>query len=86
MYPQLEYYYRNREKILKKHRDIANKNSKYNEECGVAKKSKGGGRPLTLNPINLMEDYEKLKIKKTDYVSKKNTLKVTKGNYLIDFT
>jgi|9_EtaG_2_1085328.scaffolds.fasta_scaffold01104_4 hypothetical protein len=83
MYPQLEYYYRNREKILNKNREIAIKNSKFNEKYGVAKKSKGGGRPLTVNPINLMEQYEKLNVKKENY--NKNTLEVKKGNYLIKF-
>ena len=83
MYPQLEYYYKNRDKILKKSRENAKKYSQDNEKWGVSVKSKGGGRPLTMNPINLMEDYEKLKIKKN--YKKDESLKVKKGQYDLDF-
>ena len=37
-YSQLEYYYRNREKILEKNRIKAKEESKYNIICGVKPK------------------------------------------------
>ncbi len=80
MYPQLEYYYRNREKILKKKREIAIKNQELNEKWGVAFKAIGGGRPITENPLKLIEDYDKIKRKEII------VFKVKKGNYSIDFS
>ncbi len=39
-YPQLEYYYKNREKILEKNRMKAKDSAKYNNVCNVRHKKK----------------------------------------------
>lgn len=79
MYPQLNYYYLNREKILQKNYEKAMELKKENEKWGVRNK-KGGGRPLTINPLKLMSDYEKITFKK-----KEKCIEVKKGNFSIDF-
>lgn len=79
MYYQLQYYYRNRETILQRYRENAKKNAQLNKKCGVSLKIKGGGRPLTKNPLNLDDLYQKQMIKKY-------SLKVKKGNYNLDFS
>lgn len=43
-YAQLDYYYKNREKILEKNRIKAEGLAKYNQQFGVSNKSNKGGR------------------------------------------